>query len=154
MNVRRRVRRLAALGPGEWRALADGAVAAVHVEVGLRTRSLAKVIAWAESHEPRHLSSPNGDVDPKRLVTLSTWPYRAMGLSPSCLRRSLVLTVLLRQRRLPAVCCLGVRRDSGELRAHAWVECGTVPLDGGAGEFERLQPSSVVQLTRSARWHP
>jgi hypothetical protein len=142
---------LAELGPGEWRALADGVVAAVCVEVGLRTRPLAQVIGWAESRVSR---ASHDDVDPQRLVVLSAWPYRAIGLSPSCLRRSLVLTVLLRQRRLPAICCLGVRRDAGELRAHAWVDCGTGPLDAAAGDFQRLQPSSAIQLTRNARWHP
>jgi hypothetical protein len=151
VSLSRRVRRLAGLGLDEWRALADGVLAAVHAELGLRTRSLANVIAWAESQQPR---AGRGDLAPMRLAALSAWPYRAIGVSPSCLRRSLVLTVLLRQRGEPAVCCFGVMRDGGQFRAHAWVQCGAFSLDSTAVAFERLQPASAADLSRSARWSP
>lgn len=151
MSARDRVERVAALKAGEWRALADGLLAAARIELGLRTRPLSRVIAWAESRPAR----PSVDeVDGQRLFALSAWPYRAFGVSPSCLRRSLVLTALLRQRRRPAVLCVGVRKDGAGLRAHAWVECGAAAFDTSAERFERLQPSAAAELTRSARWLP
>ena len=151
MSVRARVQRVASLEPHEWRVLADGLVAAARIELGLRTRSLSRVIAWAESRPAR---AADAEVDGRRLFALAAWPYRAVGVSPSCLRRSLVLTALLRQRRRPAVLCLGVRKDGGGLRAHAWVECETVAFDTSAERFERLAPSAAAQLTRSVRWLP
>jgi hypothetical protein len=149
--MRERVRLVAALEPREWRALADGVLAAARIEVGLRTRPLSRVIAWVESRPPR--PSP-GEVDGRRLFALAAWPYRVLGVSPSCLRRSLVLTALLRQRRRPAVLCVGVRKDGPNLRAHAWVECGPASFDTSNEPFERLQPSAAGELTRSARWLP
>ena len=96
MSLRLRVQRVASLEAQEWRALADGVLAAVRIELGLRTRSLGTVIAWAESRPARR---SHDQVDGQRLLALSAWPYRAVGVSPSCLQRSLVLTALLRQRR-------------------------------------------------------
>ena len=142
---------MAALEPHEWRVLADGLLAAARIELGLRTRPLSRVIAWAESRPGR---AADDEVDGGRLFTLSAWPYRAVGVSPSCLRRSLVLTALLRQRGRPAVVCVGVRKDGDELRAHAWVECETAAFDTSAERFERLAPRAAARLTRSVRWLP
>ena len=151
MSLRHRVQRVAALEAREWRALADSVLAAVRIELGLRRRTLSTVITWAESRPAR----PSDDeVDGSRLFALSAWPYRAVGVSPSCLRRSLVLTALLRQRRRPAVICVGVLKHSNGLRAHAWVECGATAYDIGTERFDRLQRSAAARLTRSVRWLP
>ena len=154
MSLRDRAQRVAALEGREWRALADGVLAAVRIELGLRTRPLSTVILWAESRPAR----PSDDeVDGPRLFALSAWPYRAVGVWPSCLRRSLVLTALLRQRRRPAVICVGVLKHGDGLRAHAWVECGATAFGIGTERFERfdrLPPSAAAQLTRSVRWLP
>jgi Transglutaminase-like superfamily len=146
-----RVRRVAALTPPEWRVLADGAIAAARIELGLRTRPLGSVIAWAESRPAARLP---GAVAAQRLSVLSSWPYRALGCMPSCLRRSLVLTALLRQRGHPAVLCVGVRREGAHIRAHAWVECGGAAFDATTEPFERLDPPVAGRISRSARWSP
>ena len=151
MKLAARVRRVAALTRPEWRVLADGAIAAARIELGLRTRPLARVIAWAES---RPVASGAGAVAAHRLSVLSSWPYRAVGWTPSCLRRSLVLTALLRQRGQPAVLCVGVRRDGAQIRAHAWVECSGEAFDATAEPFERLDPPVTGRISRSARWSP
>ena len=54
-----------------------------------------------------------------RLVAIAAYhgPYRA-----TCLRQSLALWWLLRRRGIPAELRIGVRKDDGELQAHAWVE--------------------------------
>ena len=150
MKLAARVRRVAALTRPEWRVLADGAIAAARIELGLRTRPLARVIAWAES---RPAGGP-GAVAAHRLSVLSSWPYRAVGWTPSCLRRSLVLTALLRQRGQPAVLCVGVRREGARIRAHAWVECAGETFDAAAEPFERLDPPVAGRISRTARWSP
>lgn len=151
MSRRARVRRVAALDAQDWRALVDAVLAAAQIELFLRTRPLSRVIAWAESRPPRPSA---GGQDGPRLHALSAWPYRALGVSPSCLRRSLVLTALLRKRRQPAVMCVGVRKSGTELRAHAWVECGAAVFDTSAETFERLQPPVAAQISRNVRWFP
>ncbi len=54
-----------------------------------------------------------------RLVAIAAnhGPYRA-----TCLRQSLALWWLLRRRGIPAELRIGVRKDDGDLKAHAWVE--------------------------------
>jgi hypothetical protein len=55
-----------------------------------------------------------------------------------CLARSLVLTRLLAQRRIPAKLVIGVRA-APDFLAHAWVEYdGTPVLSPGDGSFSRL----------------
>jgi hypothetical protein len=47
-----------------------------------------------------------------------------------CLERSMAAWWLLRRQRLPATLRIGVRKDDGILRAHAWLEiCGEVLND-------------------------
>lgn len=152
MSLAARARRVAALTRSEWRVLADAAMAAARIELGLRTRPLGNVITWAESRPVA--SREPGAVAPDRLFALSSWPYRVLGWTPSCLRRGLVLTALLRQRGHPAVLCVGVRRGGAQIRAHAWVESGGDVFDATAEPFERLHPSVAGRISRSARWSP
>ncbi len=62
----------------------------------------------------------------------------------TCLPRSLALCSLLREQGHPAVVRIGVRREAGQLLAHAWVE-----LDGDVlGEV--LHPDWQVLPTEQA----
>ncbi len=45
----------------------------------------------------------------------------------TCLRRSVVLYHLLRRMGRPVSLMIGVRRDDGELKAHAWLALGDTP---------------------------
>ena len=58
-------------------------------------------------------------------------PYRA-----TCLRQSLALWWLLRRRGIAAEVRIGVRKEEGELLAHAWVEHGGRALNDGQGVSE------------------
>ena len=151
MKLRARLQRVAALEACDRQALADSVRVAMRLELLLRTQPLSSAITWAES---RPVNPTPGASDGQRLHVLSAWPYRAIGVSPSCLRRSLVLTALLRQRGQPAVICVGVRRHGAGIRAHAWVECGAATYGITTEPFERLQPAVAAQVTRSARWFP
>ena len=42
---------------------------------------------------------------------------------PNCLQRSLVLWWLLRRNHIASEIRFGARREDGQLKAHAWVEC-------------------------------
>jgi len=53
----------------------------------------------------------------------------------TCLRRSLVLQRMLGRRSIPAELRLGVRKEEGQLKAHAWLEYQGQPV----GEAEDLE---------------
>lgn len=46
-----------------------------------------------------------------------------------CLDRALSLVEWAEAHAIPAQLCIGVQRNGGSLRAHAWVQCGEVILD-------------------------
>jgi hypothetical protein len=60
-------------------------------------------------------------------------PYRA-----SCLPRSLTLWWLLRRRGIDSELRIGVRKETGRLDAHAWVELRGEVLNDGADVRERF----------------
>lgn len=69
-----------------------------------------------------------------------------------CLHRSLALHQWLHQQRLPSELRIGVRKEEGVLKAHAWVELG--------GHVVNEPPSSVAAFTplatacgQSAGWN-
>jgi hypothetical protein len=68
---------------------------------------------------------------------IRVWPAEV-----KCLQTALVLAQVLRARGIDTSLRIGVRKDGGELRAHAWIEAGGFHLDDapGAGpEFAVLQ---------------
>lgn len=56
-------------------------------------------------------------------------PFRAV-----CLQQAFAASLMLRRRGLAATVHLGVARrdDAGGLQAHAWSQCGDVPVTGAA----------------------
>jgi hypothetical protein len=60
-----------------------------------------------------------------------------------CLHRSLVLHHWLRRERMPSDLRIGVRKDNGTLKAHAWVELG--------GRVVSDSPSAVAAFRLLAR---
>lgn len=57
-----------------------------------------------------------------------------------CLRQALVLKRLLARRGVASVLRIGVRREAGELKAHAWVELGGRPLGEPPEVADRFLP--------------
>jgi hypothetical protein len=68
----------------------------------------------------------------------------------SCLHRSLVLWWLLRRRGLAADLRIGVRRTSGKLEAHAWVEHQGVVLNDGGDVARRFTPFDRTIIPQGA----
>jgi hypothetical protein len=69
----------------------------------------------------------------------------------SCLPRSLVLAYLLRRRRIDARVRIGVRRQNGNLEAHAWVEVDGGVVNDRSDVHEQFAPFS--QLDAASAGH-
>lgn len=65
---------------------------------------------------------------PGRLAALVASAARHHLRPTTCLTRALTLQALLRRQGHPADLRIGVRREDGALRAHAWVEHAGSPL--------------------------
>jgi hypothetical protein len=70
-----------------------------------------------------------GEAEVRRLVRLVEAVDERLPGGAGCLRRSLVLCLLLRRRGVPATVELGVARRDGGIVAHAWLATGD-PLFG------------------------
>ncbi|HEU0006316.1 MAG TPA: lasso peptide biosynthesis B2 protein [Terriglobia bacterium] len=82
-----------------------------------------------------------------RMVGLAArWgPYRA-----NCLKRSLVAYWLLRRQGIACALRIGVRKESNQIEAHAWLEYLGEPLNEGADIHLRFSPFDRIvpqQLT-------
>jgi hypothetical protein len=65
-----------------------------------------------------------------------------------CYPQALTARILLGLARVPHVVSFGVRRDAGELVAHAWVHAGEVPVTGLTGH-EYTEVGSFAWTPRS-----
>ncbi|MGY2875588.1 hypothetical protein ACVW00_002778 [Marmoricola sp. URHA0025 HA25] len=92
---------------GEHRgATTTGAVAALDDATAIRAARIAATIGFAARHTP----------------------WRS-----ECYPQALTARALLGGARVPHVVSFGVRRDGGQLVAHAWVHAGEVTVTGGTG---------------------
>ena len=57
----------------------------------------------------------------------------AASYEDTCLPQSLAGRVMLRRRGLPSALSLGTRRENGQLKFHAWISTGGLPLNSGGG---------------------
>ena len=106
-------------------------IAALVVEIALRVVSLltiGRAIEWA-FRSRRVADTTVFDVD--RLARFAAAPYRLFRRKGTCLRESLVFSVLLRRRGVPAAIRFGVKREDG-LTAHAWVDIPGIRSEAGS----------------------
>lgn len=80
------------------------------------------------------------EADPCRLARLVGAASRHHLWTMTCLPRSLALQALLRRHGIEADLRIGVRREGGELQAHAWVEQAGSPVGEPADVELRFQP--------------
>lgn len=116
------------------------------VAVLLRTRGMARTMAWLERLERRGEGNA-GALAPREMARLVD--AAASLLRIGCLPRSLVLWHFLRHRGASAVVRLGVSKlAGGGLSAHAWLEFDGLPLNDAADVFDRYPalPSRHRQL--------
>jgi Transglutaminase-like superfamily len=83
-----------------------------------------------------------------RMVALAArlGPYRA-----NCLKRSVVTYWLLRRRGVDCDLRIGVRKESNQIEAHAWIECLGQPLSERVDIHERFPPFDRV-LSQQMNW--
>ena len=85
--------------------------------------------------------------DPLRVARSVRRAGRLFPGGSNCLVQSLALDRMLRGRGHPAEVRIGVKREGGELAAHAWVEYeGVALLEAGLEEFSTLGQASVPRL--------
>jgi len=146
----RRLEQWRSLAPGERRLLLRLAVLLPLIGAALRllgyhrSRTLLERLSQASRRPmPADPTAATADTAQRlaRLVSIAAnhGPYRA-----TCLRQSLALWWLLRRRGIPAELRIGVRKDRGELQAHAWVEHNGQALNDAQGliaSYAAFQPS-------------
>jgi hypothetical protein len=137
-----------ALSGAERRTLLGLACGLPVVELSLRCVGAQRTASWlsrairpAPSHPPTTAELQQAD----RLAHLVAIAGRRGVLRAPCLSQSLLVRALLRGRGLDAVLRLGVRKDGGELDAHAWIE-----LDGNTLAQAPLQHVPLRPPPRSS----
>jgi Transglutaminase-like superfamily len=116
------LRAFVALSRPERRVLVEAVLVLPVVRLVLRLtgyrrskQALGKLVPLAPT--PADPVLPATMVDRMVRVAASRGPFAS-----NCLSRSLTLWLLLRQHGIDAEVCLGVRRRTGDLDGHAWVE--------------------------------
>ncbi len=122
--------------------LAAAAVAAVLVEIGLRTTTLPRLARFVGAplllvHSTLEESS-SGGISARAVAMVQTaravmrrWPF-----GDSCLRVALVSGRLLRSHEPSLV--IGVRRFEGQVAAHAWLVVDGRSLDPASASFRPI----------------
>ena len=115
--------------------------AAALAELAVRVVSLPKLASFVgirvnETEDPTTAEDQRIPLAQKRSVAVDR-VYRSWPRKGACLRRSLVLGWRLKD--LSPVLMIGVARREGEVRAHAWVEVGGVPVGREDGDFAPLR---------------
>jgi hypothetical protein len=120
----------------EWRILFEAGamlVAARLVVWFVPFRRLAKGLGKTM------VESPVAETEIQRsLATPIGWAVRELGRRlpwmSQCLVQAVAATWMLQRRRIPSTLYFGVAKDSGkQIKAHAWVRCGTLVLSGAGG---------------------
>ena len=126
----------------EWRLLARAGVDLLAVDVALRLGGLRRASRWATSRDARPAGRRPGVDERWQAARYARWigvAARFHIVRARCLHRSLVLHRWLSREGLPSELRIGVRKETGQLRAHAWVD-----LDGQAvGESAQLLAAFV-----------
>jgi transglutaminase superfamily protein len=115
----------------DYAMLCEAFVVALVIEMALRAVSLltiGRAIEWA--FRPRRVADRTA-FDFDRLARFAASPYRLFRRNGTCLRESLVLSMLLRRRGVPAAIRFGVKREEG-LTAHAWVDIPGIRSEVGS----------------------
>jgi hypothetical protein len=125
--VLRRVRQWQALSTAERRQLALLAVSLPAVELSLRRFGARRTSAWLQRWLAPHVARAPSSADLEAadaLARLASIAGRHGPVAARCLSQALLVQALLRHRGLDACVRVGVRKQEGQLDAHAWVELG------------------------------
>lgn len=131
----RKLRSASRLSPGDWLLFFQAWVWLLLFDVGLRVFPFAELQAFARRSAFRlPLPRQQTDVLLRPLIMAVDRARNHHLYRMTCLRRALVLQKMLAQRGIAAELKIGVRKDGGQLGAHAWLEYQGEAL----GEPERI----------------
>jgi integrase len=136
--MRAELRSLRALSPDERRVLVRSWTYLLAAHLALRFLPVARVEALLSRLPGRRAPDLPRDRVAQLLAAAARHHLRPM----TCLTRSLALRELLRRQDVPTELRIGVRREDGELRAHAWVEHDGTPVGDSDGAASRYLPLS------------
>lgn len=132
-----------------WWALLRASLALRFAERRTLARAMDHGTSAAPSDAPAASLVPAADLQKVAQAVASAaanhlWPM-------TCLPRSIALRRLLRARGIPARLEIGVRKESGSLAAHAWVEVDGDPVGEPEAIEERFLPLLAVRADEA---HP
>ena len=131
-----RLASLRRLSAGERRTLAAAWLLLLIVPVLLRVLPLRRLLTLTRPRGGPHLP-------PQRVARLVELAARRVP-SARCLPVAIVTAWLLARQGTPATLRIGVARRAARLTAHAWLECGGVPLVDDVGEFTPIVSVAVA----------
>ena len=121
--------------------LAMAWLALIRAWIGLRVLGLRWLRRAARKSARAGVSDPKALVRAQELAGIVRAAAARTPVPAGCLERSLVLRKMLSRRGIDSRLRIGVRKSSGSIEAHAWVECGEVSLEPGhpTSEFEPFE---------------
>ena len=139
----RKIKNLAALPRAERRLVIEAAGTLPVIALGLRLLRMSVLFRSLDRLAARLAAPSRSDEVPvtirrtRRALTLAAWRGFYRG---NCLSRSATLWWLLRRQGVRSDLRIGVRKEDGQLQAHAWVECDGVALNERAETLRRYAP--------------
>ena len=118
----RKLRKLVALDGGQRRLLLSAFVGLLAVDLGLRTLGFARTRRLLRRRVPSPAARP-ARWEEVEAVAWAVAIAAGHHLYPmKCITRSTLLEFLLARRGLPGELRIGVGKEAGTFRAHAWIE--------------------------------
>ena len=131
----RKLRSASRLSPADWLLFIQAWVWLLLFDLELRIRPFPYLQTFAARLTPLPPPSPAQIASLIRRLMAAVDRARYNHLYPmTCLRRALTLQKLLAKRGIPVELKIGVRKQDGQLSAHAWLEYQGQPL----GEAETI----------------
>jgi Transglutaminase-like superfamily len=98
------------------------------LEVCLRRFGFRRVVRWLRRFAVTKKLVPNPAADVERHRRLLFLFHQQVPVAGQCLAGALALWCLLQRRGIETELRFGVRKQEGQLLAHAWIEYGSLPL--------------------------
>ncbi len=136
----RRVHKVFQLSPGERAVLVQAWGLFLLVELALRILPITRVLSLSKKVFLKQKSEPALGQVPSvpRLAWLVEVAGRYTSVTATCLKKALVLSWLLGRRGTKTELRIGVAREEGRLKAHAWLDYGGQVILGHQ-ELERYE---------------
>ncbi len=120
-SVIERLRKVFRLSPDERLILARAWGLFLLMDLALRILPLSRVVAISQKGPPKR-RAPAGTSSVSRLARLVELAGRYAPVKATCLKIALVGSWILARKGIPTSLKIGVARQGGRLRAHAWLE--------------------------------